>query len=82
MTSIGRRCRGGNAYSRAILITRTLSVGQTLPEKTTGSSKDRKLFEKALVLKLRLPSWHLFLRNNVKRVRRDPEDDGKKKLRW
>ena len=25
MTSIGRRCRGGNVYSRAILITQTLS---------------------------------------------------------
>ena len=28
MTSIGRRCRGGNVYSRAILITQTLSGAQ------------------------------------------------------
>ena len=32
MTSIGRRCRGGNVYSRAILITQTLS-GTEVPPK-------------------------------------------------
>ena len=46
MTSIGRRCRGGNVYSRAILITQTLSgtqVPQTknLRRVTRGGSRQR-----------------------------------------
>ena len=38
MTSIGRRCRGGNVYSRAILITRTLS-GKQFPQKIRSRGK-------------------------------------------
>ena len=34
MTLIGCRCRGGNVYSRAILITQTLSGKQFPPKKT------------------------------------------------
>ena len=40
MTSIGRRCRGGNVYSRAILITQTLSGEQSL-KKTKNKKQDR-----------------------------------------
>ncbi|MDE6642940.1 MAG: hypothetical protein K2K27_02445, partial [Muribaculaceae bacterium] len=38
---IGRRCRGGNVYSRAILITRTLS-GELIPPKKTRAEKLEK----------------------------------------
>ena len=46
MTSIGRRCRDGNVYSRAILITQTLSGTQVPPTKnlrrvTRGGSRQR-----------------------------------------
>ena len=38
MTLIGCRCRGGNVYSRAILITRTLSGTQVPPNKQRQTS--------------------------------------------
>ena len=56
--------------------------GADPPRKKNRVIKTESFLRKALVLKLQLPSWHLFLRYNVKRVMRDPEDDGKKKLRW
>ena len=41
MTSIGCRCKGGNVYSRAILITRTLSGSQD--PAVGGQKKSRPL---------------------------------------
>ena len=40
-TSIGRRCRGGDAYSRAILIARTLSQSRPPPRKGTADGRTR-----------------------------------------
>ena len=43
MTSIGRRCRGGNVYSRAILITQTLSGAQApASESPKGETKKHR----------------------------------------
>ena len=40
-TSIGRRCRGGDAYSRAILIARTLSQSRPPPRKGGADGRTR-----------------------------------------
>ena len=65
MTSIGRRCRDGNVYSRAILITQTLSgaqapqkEGQAPPAESDGA--DRRLVQKSDSTKTRTASSTLF----------------------
>ena len=52
MTSIGRRCRGGNVYSRAILITRTLS-GKQFPQKEVVAKQRRHACRRELTLPAR-----------------------------
>ena len=69
MTSIGRRCRGGNVRSRAILITRTLfgsadseNTDKIAVKTSRAGPQTYQVTVRYPRMKFRLPSWSPFFK--------------------